>query len=145
MTHDEAVEIKLCEMLADRPRGVSELALQLRRHLVKMAPDCTELLYKTYAVSDVFTYTGKLGQAFIHIATYSGHVNLGFNQGARLDDPDELLLGSGKQIRHIRVDDLNVVKKKNVKRLISDAIELGKQMAADAGGIQPQMFEVKTK
>lgn len=38
-----------------------------------------------------------------HIAVYSKHVNLGFNFGASLADPESILEGSGNQIRHISV------------------------------------------
>ena len=145
MSHQQEVERYLAEMLSDRPRHVSELAIQLRRHIAKIAPNCSELLYHTYAVSNVFTYTGKLGQAFIHIATYAEHVNLGFNQGAELNDPDSLLEGTGKLIRHIRVDDLKLVKQKNVKALIMSAIQSGIQTADEAGGRKEQSFVVKTK
>ena len=63
MCHDELVQMRLSELLADRPRKVGELAIKIRREIVKLAPNCSELLYCTYAVSNVFTYTGKLGQA----------------------------------------------------------------------------------
>lgn len=145
MNHSENVEMKLMEMLSNRPRAVSETALELRRLISKLAPDSSELLYKTYAVSNVFTYTGKLGQAFLHVATYAKHVNLGFNQGSRISDPEGLLHGNGKLIRHIRIDQIDDAKDKKVRRLIEAAIELGIQMAENAGGIQDQIFQVKSQ
>jgi len=48
-----------------------------------------------------FSFTGKQGLGFIHIATYANHVNIGFDRGTELEDPDELLRGTGKLIRHI--------------------------------------------
>lgn len=138
MNHDETVEMRLFELLADRPKHVSELMIQLRRLVAKMAGKSSEMVYKTYAVSNVFTYSGKLGHAFIHIAAYSEHVNLGFNQGARLDDPDEMLEGSGKLIRHIRIDSIAAAQK--TKKLIKAAIKLGREMAEDAGAETAQIF-----
>jgi hypothetical protein len=44
---------------------------------------------------------GKQGQGFIDIATYAGHVTLGFDRGTELDAPDEELKGRGKLIRHV--------------------------------------------
>ncbi len=61
---------------------------------------------ETYCVSNAFTFTGKQGQGFIHIATYAGHVNLGFDRGTELDDPDEKLKGTGKLIRNIRLNSI---------------------------------------
>ena len=48
---------------------------------------------------------------FCYIAPQSKHINLGFMYGAELDDPDGLLEGTGKLLRHIKirsVDDLRV-------------------------------------
>ncbi len=42
MSYDELVELKLSEMLADRPRRISELAIQLRRFVVGLASNCPE-------------------------------------------------------------------------------------------------------
>ena len=145
MKHDEQVEMKLYELLANRPPEVSGLAIELRRVIASLAPTSSELLYDTYAVSNVFTYTSKLGQAFIHIATYSEHVNLGFNQGAKLEDPNGILQGTGRLIRHVRFDTIEMVNTKGIKELVLAAIELGREMADKAGGMKPQCFAVKTK
>ncbi len=145
MKHDEQVEMKLYELLANRPPEVSGLAIELRRVIASLAPTSSELLYDTYAVSNVFTYTAKLGQAFIHIATYSEHVNLGFNQGSKLEDPNELLQGAGKLIRHIRLDSIDMVNNNLTKKIILASIELGRQMAVESGGVKSQHFALKTK
>jgi hypothetical protein len=41
--------------------------------------------------------------AFGYVAAFSAHVNVGFFQGASLDDPAGLLVGSGKRMRHVKV------------------------------------------
>ena len=86
-----------------------------------------------------------MGQAFVHIATYAKHVNLGFNQGTLLNDPDAILKGTGKLIRHVRIEKLHDVNKKALASLISAAIELGIEMAEDAGGKQKQTLKLKLK
>ena len=144
MSHDEEVEMALARMLGDRPDELSELVLGIRRAIVELAPGCSELLYHTYAVSNVFTFTGKLGQAFIHIAAYAAHVNLGFNFGARLDDPESLLDGTGKLIRHIRIDDLRTLQVAGVRSLMHQAIEAGKRLAEERGGMVARSFVDKS-
>lgn len=108
--------------------------------MLKLAPGCSELLYQSYAVSDVFSYTHKLGQAFIHIATYAKHVNLGFNRGALLKDSKELLRGSGKLIRHVRLESKATLKSSPVLQLIRLAIEEGREQAESKGGVAPPKF-----
>jgi hypothetical protein len=43
------------------------------------------------------------GEPYCYVVPYARHVNLGFCHGAALPDPDGLLRGRGKWIRHVRV------------------------------------------
>ena len=40
---------------------------------------------------------------FAYVNTFKSHVNVGFFNGASLDDPAELLEGSGKRMRHVKL------------------------------------------
>ena len=144
MNHQELVEFRLAELLADRPNELYELTIELRRYVKGFASQSSEMLYKTYAVSNVFTFSDRLKEAFIHIAVYAEHVNLGFNYGATFDDPTEVLKGTGKLIRHIRVDSIAKVKKPPVKKLIRAAVAHGKEMANKHNGIHVQQLIDKT-
>ncbi len=42
--------------------------------------------------------------AFAYVDSFTSHVNVGFFYGAFLDDPAGLLQGSGKRMRHVKVD-----------------------------------------
>lgn len=123
---DKDIEAKLNELLAAHPAELRERASAIRAHVLDMAGECRELLYETHAMSNVFTYSGKLGDAFIQIATYSKHPNLGFNCGTELDDPQGLLQGNGKSIRHIRDDSLAELLDEGVNALIQQAFETGR-------------------
>ncbi len=141
-TESIETEFAIGKMMGDRPDEVVDIALACRKAVLKAAKacsekGCSELVYNSYCVSDCFSFSGKLGQAFIHIATYAGHVNLGFNYGSQLDDPEEILAGTGKAIRHIRLNSVADLRKKIVKDMIARSIALGKTMATEKGGIQP--------
>lgn len=41
--------------------------------------------------------------AFGYVDAFSAHVNVGFFNGARLDDPARLLEGAGKRMRHVKL------------------------------------------
>lgn len=43
------------------------------------------------------------GVAFAYVAAYTSHVNIGFFHGAELSDPQRLLEGSGKFMRHVKI------------------------------------------
>ena len=110
--------------LAPYSPHVSRLALAARELVLEEAPAAIESFCKGYAVSIAFSFTGKpLKDGFCHIAAYGTHVNLGFNRGALLADPNRLLSGNGKLIRHITIrseDDLN---RPFVRRFLQAAIE----------------------
>lgn len=58
---------------------------------------------------------------FCYLHRSKNHVTLGFQQGASLDDPNALLEGEGKDMRHIKIapaDDLNV---RQLKSLLKQA------------------------
>ena len=54
--------------------------------------------------------------AFAYVNAFRAHVNVGFFRGAELADPDRLLEGSGKRMRHVKlrpegdIDDTALVK-----------------------------------
>jgi len=75
-----------------------------RALVLRAAPQANELIYDAYnAVSVAYSFSGRLREAFCHVAAYESHVNLGFNRGSELPDPDGLLQGSGARIRHVRI------------------------------------------
>ena len=41
--------------------------------------------------------------AFAYVNAYKAHVNIGFFRGAELADPNALLEGSGKYMRHVKI------------------------------------------
>jgi len=103
---------------------VSRLALAVRDAVLEEAPDAIESISKGYAVAIGFSFTGKpLKDGFCHIAIYSTHVNLGFNRGAQLPDPNKVLEGSGKMNRHITIHNQEDLHRPHLRRYLQAAIE----------------------
>ena len=99
----------------------------LRQYILELNPDANELLYHTHALTSVFSISEKLSDAFCMIPIYTNHLNLGFNKGALLTDPDKLLTGTGKLIRHIGVKQPSDYRNPNVTELIKEAIDFAKK------------------
>ena len=92
----------LLKFLKPYDREVRDLALQLRALMLEEMAPCYENIYDAYsAVAIGYGTSDRLGDGVFHIAVYSQHVNLGFNDGASLDDPKGILRGDGKRVRHI--------------------------------------------
>ena len=140
-----STELILRELMRGRSDEVVDIALAARKAVLKVAGKCSELIYETYCISNAFTFTGKQGGGFIHIATYSNHVNLGFDRGTELDDPTGLLKGTGKLIRHIRLNSVHDLKGDAVTALIEDAVRGGLAMAEKKEGKMPSQVVVKRK
>jgi len=100
-----------------------DLFRDLRAFLLELYPDGVELLYHTHALTAVFSVSEKLSDAYCMLPIYSNHVNLGFNKGTALEDPHQLLTGTGKWIRHIDVNQPSDYRNPQVKALIEEAIE----------------------
>lgn len=95
---------RLLEFLTPYDRSIQELMLGVRTLVLAEAPEAVEAIYDAYnAVAVGYSFTGKFSESFLHIATYTHHVNLGFNRGALLEDPHHVLKGTGKTVRHIRI------------------------------------------
>src|SRR5262249_7203289 len=103
---------------------VARLFFSARRTVLAAAPQATELFYEAYnALPAVYTFPDRLKDAFCHVAAYPGHVNLGFNRGAALADPERLLVGTGAGIRHIRISAPRDLQQPGVQRLVRAAVE----------------------
>ena len=111
-------------VLETKPQSLVELYIDLRNFVLELYPDSNELLYHTHALTSLFTVSEKMGDGFCHIPVYSEHLNLGFNEGTLLSDPNNLLQGTGKLIRHIPVKATTDYRNPEVKALLQEAIDM---------------------
>lgn len=79
--------------------------------------DVMELMHDGYA-------TACVGDApFAYVGVFKAHVNVGFFQGAALNDPSRLLVGSGKRMRHVKLEPDRPVNAVALGNLIEAAYE----------------------
>jgi hypothetical protein len=121
-------------------RHISDLALTLRELVLEEAPDASESIYQVYTVAIWFGFSGKMKDMFCYIATNAGHVNLGFPRGTSLPDPNRVLEGEGKTMRHIKFRSLRDVERSFVRRYIQAAME----QVAPAGATRKGISVVKS-
>src|SRR5580658_3100717 len=91
------------KLLQPYGEAIQKLALAARKLILEEAPEASEFVYEVYTIADHFSFTERPGDAFVFTTTHAKWVNLGFNFGAVLPDPDRLLQGEGKVIRHVRI------------------------------------------
>jgi hypothetical protein len=59
--------------------------------------------------------------AFAYVNAFKAHVNVGFFRGAEIPDPDGLLEGAGKFMRHVKLRPDRNVEATHLRRLIETA------------------------
>lgn len=118
-------------MLSRYDLSVGELALELREMVLKEAPSAVERLLQVYALVFWYSLTGKMSDAFCQVVTYPKGVNLMFNRGAELDDPEGVLVGEGKIIRHIKVRRPEDLKNPHLQKFIRAALKNAKLIARE--------------
>jgi hypothetical protein len=59
--------------------------------------------------------------AFAYVNAFKAHVNVGFFRGAEIADPDGLLQGTGKFMRHVKLRSESEVDAAGLSRLIKTA------------------------
>lgn len=94
----------LLQFLKPYDPAIRKLALAIREFVIPEMEPCYEYIYDAYnAVAFGYGPTESYRQGAIHVAVYAKHVNLGFNQGAHMKDPAQLLKGTGSNVRHITI------------------------------------------
>jgi hypothetical protein len=125
----------LIKFLKPYDRAIQQLALSLRLLVLEEMAPCHENIYDAYsAVAIGYGPSDRLKDGVLHIAVYGSGVNLGFNDGATLDDPLRILKGTGKRIRHISIKTSDDLERPEIRSYIRRARKLSVAEARKLGG-----------
>jgi len=112
----------LIKFLMPYPDHVQETALWLRNFVWDIYPDSNELIYDNYnALAFGLSLTDKAGDVFCSMAVFAKYVNLGFNRGSEIADPNQILTGNGSLYRYITVKNINDFPETEIRLLLQDA------------------------
>jgi len=101
---------------------IRKLTVALRSLVIEELAPCYENIYDAYnALALGYGTSDRLGDGICHIAVYAKHVNLGFNEGTSLSDPQKLFRGTGKHIRHITIKNSEDVKQPALREYLRRA------------------------
>lgn len=93
VAHEPAID----SWLDSRAPELGAIARRWFEHMRSLGPDVRELMHDGCPVACV----GEA--AFAYVNAFTAHVNVGFFHGADLDDPAGLLLGKGRNMRHVKL------------------------------------------
>ena len=91
---------ELLEITADSQK---ETAVHLRDIILSIHPDAVEIVRLGDRAATYGLGPKKMSEGYVYIIPHANWVNLGFYKGADLADPDDLLEGTGKKLRHIKI------------------------------------------
>src|SRR5258708_35456055 len=124
MKQERTASPELLKFLDAYDPQVVSLTLALRDLVFEEAPDANEVVYDgEYTVAMHFTPTARYQDAFCLIAVFTKHINLQLNRGAELPDPKKKLEGTGRLMRHIKVEDWDDLNQPHVREFLRAALK----------------------
>ena len=122
----------LLDLLNPYDRGIQELTLALRQLILEEMAPCCEYILEVYILAIHYGKTHKMKDGICYIGVIKDHVNLGFIRGSELSDPQRILEGTGKQMRHIKIRDMSDLLRPAIRADIQEACErAGHEVATD--------------
>jgi hypothetical protein len=120
----KASEEQLTGFISKYTPEIGALAQEALAKMRERLPGAIELVYDNYnALAIGFSPTERTSDVIFSIALYPRWVSLFFFRGADLPDPQKLLKGGGKQVRHIVLESAADLDKPAVKALMDRALE----------------------
>jgi hypothetical protein len=143
---DDDAETRLQDFIEKFEPEHQTLIRVVRRKLRKRFPTAIELAYDNYNFFVIgYSPTERPSDALVSIAAGANGVGLCFIRGARLSDPQKILLGSGKQTRFIRLPSAAVLDRPEVEALLAAAVADAKTPFASGGRGKLVIRSVSTK
>ena len=109
------------DVISGTSSEIKEIAYMARALLVEIKPGITEVPWGNQKIAGYGVGPKKMSEHFCYIAPQKNYVNLGFMYGADLPDPEGLLEGSGKLLRHVRIRSRKDLEQPALRKLIEEA------------------------
>jgi hypothetical protein len=103
----------------------------LRRQIALLHQGFVEVVWLNQKTASYGIGPRKMREHYAYVAVYGSHINLGFYHGASLPDPEGLLEGTAKGLRHVKLRDVAAAKDAAIVALLREAIADRKRHAAD--------------
>src|SRR5437879_3488224 len=98
-----------------------DLAYQLRALVAEIMPNVMEVPWPKMRMASYGVGPKKKSEHFCYVSAQKDDVNLGFYYGAELPDPEELLEGTGKLLRHVKIREAKAIRSRALRQLLKVA------------------------
>ena len=106
------------EYLREKNLGLQEVVMHLRALVKKSIPKVKEDVNPWHI--PIFESNGPI----CYYMAGKNHVTLGFIRGTSLHDPEGLLQGTGKNLRHVKIKSVADLNQKGLRELLKSAARL---------------------
>ncbi len=110
------------ELLEGVEPDLAAIAWRLREMIRELDPGAVETVRLGDNAATFGVGPKKMTDGYAYIMPRRGYVNLGFYQGATLADPERLLEGTGKGLRHVKVRSLAEAARPGLRDLVAAAL-----------------------
>ena len=128
------------DILASHTPPVRLLVERLREIIRQTVPEASE---SAHPVWHSISYNHPRGGYFCGIFPFQERVDLAFEFGVLLPDPEGLLVGNGKQVRYLRFKDEGDIREEALKALLQAAIDLPERRDVKLGLVRAAAKQVK--
>ena len=109
------------EIVNQADSQVQVLILSAKALITRIMPDAVEVVWPKQNIISYGVGPKKMSEHFCYIGVFKARINLGFYYGADLPDPQGLLEGSGKLMRHIKVTSSAQLDDPALQQLVKEA------------------------
>ncbi|MEM7342731.1 MAG: DUF1801 domain-containing protein [Chloroflexota bacterium] len=102
---------------------IQTICEELRRIIFHNYPEATEVVRLGDGAASYGVGPKKMSESHVYIMPKERYVNLGFWHGTSIPDPANLLEGTGKKMRHVKIRSLEAAASNEIATLISEALK----------------------
>ena len=107
--------------MTDRP--LRPVIRRLREIIVEIDSDACEVVRLGDRAATYGLGPKKMSQGYVYILPHKSWVNLGFYKGADLEDPRNLLEGTGAKMRHVKIRSIEDANRPSIHALVEEALK----------------------
>ena len=113
---------KFDDLLAIAKEPLRPIMSRLRETILAIHPEACETVRLGDRAATYGLGPRKMIDGYAYVMPHSEWVNLGFFQGASLNDPGDLLEGSGAKMRHVKVRSIADAERPEIRKLVAAAV-----------------------
>lgn len=109
------------DLLNITPENLRPIVAELKKVILEIDPNACEVVRLGDRAATYGVGPKKMKEGYTYVLPHKSWVNLGFYQGALLNDTHGLLEGTGKKLRHIKIHSTEQATDSSIKELIKVA------------------------